>query len=189
MGEDGGEVFSLYANYYDALYQDKDYEAECDFAERLLSKHAKEDVRTILDLDSGTGGHAIPLARRGCEVAGAYRSEAMITLARGKAKAEGVALNLHQDDVRTVDLKTTFDVVLFMFAVIAYQATNADLVAALRTGRRHLELGGLLIFDSWYGPAVLRNPPTDRIKVINSRDDDSRIIRINRTHCATSYGI
>ena len=27
----GGEVFGAYASFYDSLYADKDYEAECDY--------------------------------------------------------------------------------------------------------------------------------------------------------------
>ncbi len=50
-----------YANAYDSLYQDKDYEKECDFIEAIFEKN-KRNPRTILDLGCGTGGHAIVLA-------------------------------------------------------------------------------------------------------------------------------
>jgi len=62
-----------------------------------------------------------------------------------------------------------------MFAVMSYQTTNDDLAAAFRTARRHLEPGGLFIFDAWFGPAVLRVRPMDRYKFVE-RDGD-RIIR------------
>src|SRR5262249_35006147 len=38
----------------------------------------------------------------------------------------------------------------------------------LRTVRQHLRKDGLFIFDVWYGPAVLNERPSQRIKVINS---------------------
>ena len=177
---DSNLVFASYANFYDTLYQEKDYEAECDFVERLFGDRARNSVRSILDLGCGTGGHAIPLSQRGYAVTGVDRSEAMLDRARAKAKAAGIELPLHRGDVRDVELGTTFDAALFMFAVMAYQTSNADLTAALRTARRHLKPGGLLIFDTWYGPAVLADPPTDRIKVVNSTAENTRVIRITQ---------
>lgn len=53
-----------------------------------------------------------------------------------------------------------------MFAVLGYQLENADILLALKAARRHLRPGGLLIFDVWYGPAVLHQRPSQRIKVI-----------------------
>jgi hypothetical protein len=41
---------------------------------------------------------------------------------------------------------------------------NDDLQAAFATVRGHLEPGGIFIFDCWYGPAVLTDPPVVRVK-------------------------
>ncbi|UCC65042.1 MAG: methyltransferase domain-containing protein [Anaerolineae bacterium] len=177
---DATQVFGTYASYYDELYQDKDYEAEVDFVERMLGEHAPGKVKSILDLGCGTGGHALPLIRRGYAVTGVDRSQGMLDRARAKAEAAGVDLPLHQGDVRDLDLGATFDAAIFMFAVVAYQPTNADLTGALRTARRHLEPGGLGFFDTWYGPAVLADPPTDRIKEMTHPADGTRIIRITQ---------
>ena len=43
-----------YANAYDDLYQDKDYEKECDYIEALF-KQFNYKPETILDLGCGTG--------------------------------------------------------------------------------------------------------------------------------------
>lgn len=182
MGE-ATPVFGTYATYYDMLYQDKDYEAECDFVERILGQHAQGPVKSILDMGCGTGGHAIPLIRRGYRVTGVDRSQDMLDIARTKSEAAGVELPLHTGDVRDLDLGQTFDAVIFMFAVMAYQTTNAGLNGALRSARRHLEPGGLVLFDTWYGPGVLADPPTDRIREMEDPDNGSRIVRITEpTH-------
>ena len=52
-----------------------------------------------------------------------------------------------------------------MFAVLGYQLENADVLSALRTARRHLRSSGLLVFDVWYGPAVLRERPSQRLEI------------------------
>jgi predicted TPR repeat methyltransferase len=58
------DVFKDYAKYYDLLYQEKNYEEECDFIEQVFRGFSKLKVKSILELGCGTGGHAIPLARR-----------------------------------------------------------------------------------------------------------------------------
>ena len=160
----------IYANAYDALYQDKDYEAECDFLERIFACYAQFPQfphHTILDLGCGTGGHALPLAARGYTVTGVDRSESMLAEARRKAIAQrAICYSFTQADIRGLDLGDTFDIVIAMFAVVSYQTTDKDLMAAFQTARRHLEPGGLFVFDCWYGPAVLAQKPTDRFKTV-----------------------
>lgn len=173
-----GEVMTAfgtdYAQAYDALYQDKDYERECDFLEAIFGKCSKK-VKTVLDLGCGTGGHALILARRGYEVVGVDRSATMLEIAREKAKEDGLAIEFHQDDVTALNLRRTFDAVISMFAVMGYQISNADLSAACATARKHLIPNGIFIFDAWHGPAVLMDRPIPRFKEV--RGGDGRIIR------------
>ncbi|MBA4383622.1 MAG: SAM-dependent methyltransferase [Anaerolinea sp.] len=161
-----------YADQYDLLYKDKDYESECDLLEQAFQRYSKEPVRTILDLGCGTGNHSIPLARRGYQVHGVDLSENMLSHAVEKAQKETTKYPsvFSQGDVRSVDLGNQFDAVLMMFAVLGYQLTNEDVLAALRTVRKHLKPDGLFIFDVWYGPAVLAIRPSDRVKVIPTED-------------------
>lgn len=168
-------VFGQYASFYDTLYEEKDYGAECDFVEAVLRRDATQPVRTLLDLGCGTGGHLLPLASRGYEVTGVDRSAEMLAQAQCKGEEAELPLSLHQGDVRTIDLGRTFDAVISMFAVMSYQCTNKDLLDAFGTARRHLEPGGLFIFDLWFGPAVLRDPPTDRYRIIEQGEE--RVVR------------
>jgi len=166
-----------YARAYDALYESKDYESECDLLLDVLRKAAGRDVRRVLDLGCGTGSHDLVLAQRGLDVVGVDRSADMTEIARQKVtdlpsdrRPEFVTA-----DIREVRLGTTFDAALMMFAVLGYQHTNAEVLDALATARAHLDVGGLLAFDVWYGPAVLSERPSERVKVIET--DDVRIIR------------
>jgi len=168
--------FDAYARYYDTFYADKDYESECDFIERVFQRFASRPVHKVLDLGCGTGGHAIPLSRRGYVVTGVDRSPQMLQGAKAKAAWAEQPLTLCEGDICQLDLGLAFDAVISMFAVISYQTTNADLAASFRTARRHLERGGLFLFDAWFGPAVLAQRPTDRIKVIE--DHGETIIRL-----------
>ncbi len=157
-------VFEQYAPYYDGLYRDKDYAAEVDFVEQLFHRHAAGPVRRLLELGCGTGGHAGPLSQRGYRVTAIDRSEPMLALAREKLRAARTPVELVQADLRAVALGRTFDAVIAMFAVISYQATVGDIGQAFATARRHLQPGGLFVFDAWFGPGVLLDPPSARSK-------------------------
>jgi SAM-dependent methyltransferase len=169
-----------YADHYDLFYAEKDYEAECDMLEEVFRRYGKAPIRTILDLGCGTGNHAFPLAQRGYEVTGVDRSGDMLGHARSKvAQFESLSHALptfQQGDLRSLDLGRKFDVVLMMFAVLGYQLTNEDVLAALKAVRRHLKPDGLFICDVWYGPAVLSIRPGDKIKTIPTQD--GKVIRI-----------
>ena len=173
------EVFGQgYAGVYDALYQAKDYEGETDLIERILAAQGESGPRRILDLGCGTGNHALPLARRGHAVAGVDRSAAMLTLARNKAAALAAGVTppaFHEGDIRDVDLGQRFAAVLMMFAVLGYLHEQADVLAALKTVRRHLKEGGLFIFDVWNGTAVMAERPGERSVTV--ADGSARITR------------
>jgi SAM-dependent methyltransferase len=181
------EVFGPdYSATYDAQYGDKDYEGECDCIEAAFRTFLARPVRSILDLGSGTGNHAIPLARRGYSVVGVDRSEDMLKRAREKTLPPGSTgtLELVLGDVRSVDLHRTFDAVLMMFAVLGYQLRNEDVSAALAAVRRHLAPEGLFVFDVWYGPAVLRQGPSQRLKVCEV--PSGQLIKSSRGELVTS---
>jgi SAM-dependent methyltransferase len=93
-----------------------------------------------------------------------------------RARARSSRARFELGDIVTLDLGETFDAVLMMFAVLGYQVGNADVQATLATARRHLRLGGLFFCDFWYGPAVLAERPSERIKVIDTTD--GQVIRV-----------
>ncbi len=173
-----GVFGSAYADAYDHLYSDKDYEQECDLIDQLLRTYGDRSVKNLLDLGCGTGNHALPLARRGYRVLGIDRSDEMLDSARKKAASESMdgSLDYYRGDLRDFSLNEIFDASLMMFAVLGYQLENRDVSAALRVARQHLRPGGILIFDVWYGPAVLEQGPSDRLKTIMT--EKGRILRL-----------
>jgi SAM-dependent methyltransferase len=159
----GGE----YANSYDLLYSDKNYTAECSVIDAIINEYGLKPSRSILDLGCGTGNHALPLAQRGYEITGVDRSDEMLARFRRKARETNASnVSCHSGDICSIDLGRTFDAALMMFAVLGYQLENAQVLSALRSAWQHLNPGGLLVFDVWYGPAVLHLRPSERAKVI-----------------------
>jgi len=175
----GEALFGRYADFYDALYADKNYAAECDFLEHVFAEHGLGPGASVLDLGSGTGGHDIPLSLRGYAVLGVDRSVEMVEHALEKAAAAGADVDFQVGDVRSVTLGRTFDAVVSMFAVVGYQLTNHDLARMFATARKHLEPGGLFVFDGWFGPAVLMEQPEVKTKTVTDASGDS-ITRVAR---------
>ena len=189
------EVFgSEYADVYDVLYRDKDYLEESRLIDRLLQTYGNGSVRSLLDLGCGTGNHALPLAQRGYEVVGVDRSARMLESAHKKAISGQIdgKVNFYQEDIRSFQVERSFDACLMMFAVLGYQLENRDVLAALRAARKPLRSGGLFVFNVWYGPAVLRQGPSERVKLIPT--DRGQILRVasgeldvERHLCKVSY--
>lgn len=120
-----------YANEYDQLYSDKNYQAECDLIEHTFHRFATGEVRSIVDFGCGTGNHAIPLAQRGYCVTGVDLSAEMLRVARKKSTEAGVAINWVEGDIRNVQAGGPFNAGLFMFAVLGYLLPNEDIMLRL----------------------------------------------------------
>lgn len=164
-----------YSEIYDVIYQDKDYEKECDFIERIFSKFGVR-VSSVLDLGCGSGGHAIPLSQKGYSVTGVDISAHMLNKAIEKTNKLKASCSFIQGDIRKIQINETFDAVISMFAVISYQIEDQDFVSAFETAYKHLKKGGTFIFDFWFGPAVLSEKPSLKFKEVKL--DKIRIIRI-----------
>lgn len=169
-------IFKEYAKYYDLLYSDKDYAAEAAYVlERIRAYHP--GAASILDLGCGTGSHDIIFAEKGCRVTGIDRSAQSIDKARAKIVGSRTSdLRFETAEIQTVRLAQRFDAVVSLFHVMSYLTTDSDLESALETARYHLNDGGLFLFDCWYGPAVLTDPPQVRVKRVE--EDGVQVIRI-----------
>lgn len=170
-------IFGDYSRYYTLLNRDKDYAGEVNYVLELVRRHATLSGRTLLDLGCGTGGHAFLLATRGYSVIGIDRSATMLAEAHKQLadwRGPDPAPQFQEGDITDLQLPDKFPLVLCLFHVINYQVGDLALSAALGTAANHLEEGGLFIFDLWYGPAVLAEKPSVRIREV---EDDEFVIR------------
>ncbi len=161
---------------YDLIYEDKDYEGECNFVEEILQRFSPHPVETILDGGCGTGNHVIPLAERGYRVNGVDSSETRIKRAREKTAKSNLPCDFQVADLRDFNLNRKFDACICMFAVMDYIIKTKDFIKALHNIREHLKKNSLFIFDFWNGLAVLRVLPSVRVKVV--QDKEMRVIRL-----------
>ncbi|MGV3765451.1 MAG: class I SAM-dependent DNA methyltransferase [Chitinophagaceae bacterium] len=165
------KAFNAYAQYYDLLYENKNYRDEAAYVSNLI-KEVQPFATSLLNLGCGTGKHDLQFVNLGYNVCGIDLSEDMITQAARLLKdqiRENKAC-FSQGDVRNVRLNKKFDAVVSLFHVISYQNSNQDIADMLQTAAAHLETGGTFIFDCWYGPAVLTDPPVVRVRRMHNED-------------------
>ncbi|XDD51542.1 class I SAM-dependent methyltransferase [Leptospira sp. WS92.C1] len=163
--------FGKYSEYYDLLYEDKDYEGETAYVDSLLKETSPVSSFSLLELGCGTGKHAILLAQKGYQVTGVDVSKKMLTEAeeRKKTLSSEAQPTFVFGDVRSVRIQKKFDIVVSLFHVMSYQTTNKDICDAFETASVHCKDGGIFLFDVWYGPAVLTQLPETRIKRLRSK--------------------
>lgn len=171
------EVFKDYASYYNAFYENKDYRAEAAQVDYLLKKHG-EKIKKVIDFGCGTGKHDIELAKMGYSTSGIDMSSLMIDIAIENVKKENFDIEFSVADIRNFKPQSHYDAVISLFHVMSYQNGNEDILAAFRTARKALDKGGLFLFDVWYGPGVLSDKPSVRVKEVE--DDKNKLVRIAR---------
>lgn len=165
----------LYAQYYDLLYQDKDYQYEVDYVDRLI-RNSKNPGNTILDIGCGTGKHAEIFCTKGYKVHGIDVSEDMLKVAQNRCYGKEEVLSFSHSSIQNLMLEKKFDVVISLFHVMSYQSNNEDLIKAFKVVKNHLNDGGVFIFDFWYGPAVLTDLPIVRSKKLEN--DKVKVTRL-----------
>jgi SAM-dependent methyltransferase len=101
----------------------------------------------VLELGVGTGRIAIPTALAGVPVIGVDSSPGMLEVARERARAAGVELDLRLGDVRDPPLSGRVELVTIPFRSLLHMRSDADRSAVLDAAWRLLEPGGRFVFD------------------------------------------
>lgn len=133
-------------------------------------------AKTLLELACGTGAAAMAFQRLGLRVVGVDRSEAMLAIALEKARARGLEMSFHRQDLRELALDERFDVATCFYDSLNYLLSPEELLTALRRVRVHVRAGGGFLFDLATDHA-LREAWGDALEV----HEDEDLVRIWRT--------
>lgn len=130
--------YESFATLYDTLMYDQPYDKWLEISQPYLS-----GARSVLDLGCGTGNYTILLPQSMRRV-GVDLSEEMLKVARTKDDTiEWIA-----DDMVTLQLSETFDVITIFCDSINYITDEDDLLTLFHTIKQHLNANGTLLFDS-----------------------------------------
>ena len=117
-----------------------------------------------LELGSGTGRIALPLAARGVAVHGIELSEAMTAKLREKPGGDAIEVTIGDFSSTTVD--GTFRVAYLVYNTIQNLTTQAAQVACFRNVVAHLEPGGCFVIECMV-PELRRLPPGETFHVFS----------------------
>lgn len=104
----------------------------------------------VLELGSGTGRVAIPIAQAGVSVVGVDSSSEMVKAARAKARKLRLGkdvLSFVKGDMRDISLGRRFPLAIIPFRAFQFMLSPADQFQALATIKEHLAPGGRVVFS------------------------------------------
>jgi SAM-dependent methyltransferase len=136
-------------------------------------RHIRRYGDPVLELACGTGRITIPIAEAGYRVTGLDISTGMLSVARAKAAAKGLAIEWVQADCRTFDLGRTYAFVFFPFNSIAHLHDLESLEACFHRVREHLTSQGRFVIDI-FNPKFdyFTRDPAERRTVAEYEDPD-----------------
>jgi len=139
-------MYQGFAEIYDDLMKDVNYESWADYYTRLLSIYGIRGGK-LCECACGTGAFTLLLHRRGFQMTGVDLSREMLWQAAQKARKQGIAIPFVQQDMKALNLHKPVDGVLCTCDGVNYLLTEEDLLSFFRSARRNLKPGGALIFD------------------------------------------
>lgn len=140
------EAYSGFAEVYDFLMRDVDYNGWVDYLEKIFNKK-ESNPHTILEIACGTGNITNELAQRGYDIVGIDKSIEMLAFAKNKADDLGVDVKYLHQDMRKLDYNKSVDSVLCLCDGINYILQKKELIAILKKVYSLLKKGGLFVFD------------------------------------------
>ena len=160
--------------YYDDIYSvmGKDYASEANKLQAFIQKHKLTAGNSLLDVACGTGTHAGLLSKY-YQVEGTDVNADMLKVARKKHPE----IRFSQSDMRSIDLDRKFDVITCLFSAIGYMKTKSDLQKAVKSMRRHLHPGGVLLIEPWFSNEQWN---VGRVSTILVEKPDVKIFRMSR---------
>lgn len=154
---------SLYATYYDIMYQNKDYQTEIESVIRLIKDNEVGVSEKILSLGAGTLNYEKILIEHGYKIIGLEISADMVNIGTNKIKKNNWKdISLIHGDMRYFKLEDPVEVVLALFNIISYCETEAEFAAVANSAFMNLKSNGVFIFDCWNAGAVKISPPVNR---------------------------
>ncbi len=138
--------YSRLAGIYDYVMRHVDYVHWADYAESVALRHGFHP-RKVVDLACGTGSLALELSARGYRVEGSDGCEAMLAVARKKAREAGHDVRFHCLDLRDLHSLGRFDWAICLYDSVNYLMSIDAIEEMLAEVHGVVEPGGLFLFD------------------------------------------
>ena len=168
------QLYKKYAQYYDRIYEKMDLQKEVEFIKWAVKQHQNSTGNRLLDVACGTGRHAQKLIDS-FQIMGVDINPDMLQVAREKLPDVEFTIG----DMKKLNLEDKFDVIICMFSAMNYNTSLEEFKKTLQNFYRHLNGGGVLIFD--YG-INQENWIEGLVSLDTVVDDDFKLARICQSH-------
>ncbi len=139
-------IYQKFAGVYDQMGEDNFSVKMFHYSQRIL-KRLRYRPKTVLDLACGTGTAAVLWAQNNVRTYAIDGSTDMITMAKAKARENGVSVTFSKQPLTDFTLTNKVDLVTSFFDSLNYLQTVAELVTCFEQVRESLYPGGYFIFD------------------------------------------
>ena len=138
------KAYDYLAEWFEYLNDDCDYPAWSQYLLDTLKRLGAE--KKGLELGCGSGAFCRALARSGYDMSGADISVAMLSQAERLARKEGLSLRFFQADASSLKAPEKYDFIISPNDCFNY-VSKQKLLSALKHVHRHLNNGGIFLFD------------------------------------------
>lgn len=142
-----GAQYGGFADFYDRLMADVDYDAWADYLLGLIRENGVPSDGTIVDCACGTGAFTLRFAKAGYRLIGIDRSEQMLAVAQQKARKSGMNVPFVRQDVRSFQVHKPVDAVNCACDGVNYLLSTEDALSFFSSAYAALKPGGVLLFD------------------------------------------
>lgn len=159
--------FEKYAEFYDIIYQNKDYKKEAEFLRSIMTKLNIGKDNDILEIGCGTGKHLEYIANFYPKCTGIEPSEFMISKAH-----ERVREKIYKQSAELLNLGKRFDFIYMLFHVFSYLKDIDEFFEKLTD---HTNQGAIVCMDFWQATGVYFQKPE-----LRSQWTETGTIKIHR---------
>lgn len=138
--------YAAFADYYDALTQNVDYNRYADYLCQILERE-RHDAGITLDLACGTGSLTLALFDRGLDVYGIDGSPDMLSIAQQKAADQEKQILFLCQKMQKIDLYGTVNTVFCVLDSINHMTAEQDVQNTFARVSLFLDPGGYFVFD------------------------------------------
>ena len=140
-------AYETFADYYDKLTANAEYQKRADYILEVLKKHNHTPGLT-LDLACGTGSLTLELKKRGVDIYGVDASADMLSVALQKASDADEQILFLRQKMQNLDLYGTIDTCVCTLDSINHITDKSVLQKAFKKVSLFMNKGGIFMFDA-----------------------------------------
>ena len=137
----------MFADFYDSLTDNVEYEKRADYIVNVLEKNFNHDLGLTLDLACGTGTMTMMLKEKGIDVYGVDGSYDMLTVAQQKTMEKGLNILYLCQRMESLDLYGTIDTCICTLDSLNHIVDEKVFTKAIERVSLFMNKGGYFLFD------------------------------------------